>query len=285
MPHVNEFRATLDHAGHDRLLVAALAAGDLAGADRDHALDLTRTCAGCAELRDDLIALARATAAVPAPHARPRDFQLTPADAARLRPAGWRRLLGGLAGARLAATRPLGVGLATIGLAGLLIGNAPIFSLGSSASSPTSAGVPSAGGAEDAAGAQPAAASAGAPNLVPVPAPSAAASVAAGGVFGTAEGPSPSTIAAPPTTEYDASSIPGRTAVGAGSGGAQSSGSTTAAGGPKSIASQPASRDLVSTAPAADGNPLRPLNLVFALAVLTGLALLVASRVRSRSRT
>jgi hypothetical protein len=90
MPHVSEYRVQPDHAGHDRLLVAALAAGDLAGTDRDHALDLTRSCSACAELHDDLVAIARATAVVPPPvAARPRDFQLTPADAARLRRVGW----------------------------------------------------------------------------------------------------------------------------------------------------------------------------------------------------
>src|SRR3954451_12224995 len=86
MPHVSDVRATSpDHARHDLLLVAALAAGDTSGTDRDRALDLTRSCAACAELHDDLVAIARATASVPPPIAdRPRDFQLTPADAARL---------------------------------------------------------------------------------------------------------------------------------------------------------------------------------------------------------
>src|SRR5690242_847221 len=104
MPHVSEFQVRPDHDGHDRLLVAALAAGDLTGGERDHALELIRTCAPCAELHEDLVAIARATAVVPPTIARPRDFQLTPADAARLRPAGWRRVLGALAGARLVAT-------------------------------------------------------------------------------------------------------------------------------------------------------------------------------------
>src|SRR5260221_10899224 len=113
MPHVSDVRST-SHDRHDPMLVAALAAGDLAADDRDQAIALTRACADCATLRDDLLALARATAAAAPPVAhRPRDFQLTPADAARLRPSGWRRLVGALSMSRSAVTRPLGVGLAT----------------------------------------------------------------------------------------------------------------------------------------------------------------------------
>ena len=87
MPHVSEHHVLPQHDAHDPLLVAALAAGDLAGTDRDHAVALIRSCVSCAELHDDLVAISRATAAVPPPFAKaPREFQLTPADAARLRP-------------------------------------------------------------------------------------------------------------------------------------------------------------------------------------------------------
>src|SRR5689334_7144368 len=93
MPHVPTVIST-DHDRHDPLLVAALAAGDLAGTDRDQAVALIRSCADCAALHDDLQAIARATASVPPPITTlHRDFRLTPADAARLRPAGWRRFL------------------------------------------------------------------------------------------------------------------------------------------------------------------------------------------------
>ena len=47
MPHVSEVRAT-DHDRHDTMLVAALAAGDLAGTERDQAIALTASCAECA---------------------------------------------------------------------------------------------------------------------------------------------------------------------------------------------------------------------------------------------
>src|SRR5688572_29205323 len=93
MPHSREVRPT-SHDAHDSVLVAALAADDLVGTERDQALDLTRSCSDCALLHDDLRAIARATASAPPPIAdRPRDFRLTPADAARLRPNGWRRFV------------------------------------------------------------------------------------------------------------------------------------------------------------------------------------------------
>jgi hypothetical protein len=123
MPHVSDVGST-SHDRHDPMLVAALAADDLAGTDRDQAIALTRSCPDCATLHDDLVALARATASAPPPiAARPRDFQLTPADAARLRPTGWRRLVAAAASSRTVFSRPLGVGLATLGLVGLLVGN------------------------------------------------------------------------------------------------------------------------------------------------------------------
>ena len=128
------------HVQHDPLLVVALAAGDLAGTDRDRAAALVADCSECSSLHDDLLAVARATAALPAA-SRPRDFRLTPADAARLRPLGWRRFVAAFAGPRLAFTRQLGVGLTTLGLAGLLLTVLPGFSLsmGSAGAAPSSA--------------------------------------------------------------------------------------------------------------------------------------------------
>jgi hypothetical protein len=58
---------------------------------------------------------------VPAP-VRPRDFRLTPEQAAAIRPpSGLRRLLAPLAGARFAFAGPAGAGLAALGLAGILL--------------------------------------------------------------------------------------------------------------------------------------------------------------------
>jgi hypothetical protein len=123
MPHEPE-----RHAQHDPLLVVAFAAGDLAGTDLDRAAALVTDCPECRTLHDDLLSIAGATAALPAAR-RPRDFRLTDADAARLRPAGWRGLVAAFSGPRLAFTRQLGVGLTTLGIAGLLISIAPSVSL------------------------------------------------------------------------------------------------------------------------------------------------------------
>src|SRR2546428_13110559 len=106
MPHVSE-----SHAQHDPLLVASLAAGDLAGADRDHATAQIASCADCAELHADLILIARATAALP-PAVAPRDFTLTPEQPAALRPGGWRRLVAAISGPRPPPSPPPGDRLA-----------------------------------------------------------------------------------------------------------------------------------------------------------------------------
>ena len=111
--------AAAEHA----TLVVALDAGDLAGADRDRALALAAACAGCASLLGDLAAIRAATAALPAP-ARRRDYRLTDADAARLRPSPWRRLVHWL-GAPQSTVRPFAGALATLGIAGLLLGATP----------------------------------------------------------------------------------------------------------------------------------------------------------------
>jgi hypothetical protein len=149
MPHVPE-----PHAQHDPLLVASLAAGDLAGADRDRANAQIATCLDCAELHADLLLIARATAALP-PAVAPRDFTLSPAQAAALRPVGWRRLVAAMSRSRPLMSRQLGFGLATIGLAGLLVSALPSMQLGlggSSAAAPAQqaapAAAPAAGGGE-----------------------------------------------------------------------------------------------------------------------------------------
>src|SRR5437879_2252026 len=162
MPHDTDVRST-SHDRHDALLVAALAAGDLSGTDRDHATALIRTCPDCATLHDDLVAIARATANVPPPiAARPRDYRLAPEQAARLRPGGWRRFVDALAGPQFAFSRPLGIGLTTIGLAGLLLANVSLPNLGgASASAPMTVGAAVGGSAE------PAPVDQGAPNSVP----------------------------------------------------------------------------------------------------------------------
>src|SRR5689334_5837376 len=72
-----------------------------------------------------------ATADLPAP-TRTRDFRLTEADAARLR-SPWRRWFGPLAKPRFAFVQPVGAALATLGLAGLLVGILPNLAVTTSA--------------------------------------------------------------------------------------------------------------------------------------------------------
>jgi hypothetical protein len=121
MPHVPDLRS---HATHDLELVAAHASRDLGGRDLESATALVAGCDACAELHADLRAIAAALPATPAPRRR-RDFRLTPEQAASLGPAGWRRLLAPFGSPRFAFAAPLGAGLATLGLAGLLVGVVP----------------------------------------------------------------------------------------------------------------------------------------------------------------
>ena len=112
------------HAAHDLLLVAALADRDLTGPEHDRARAQVDACAECASLHGELLSLARATHALP-PVSRPRDFTLRPEDAQRLRPNLLRRILGSFGTARDGFSRPLAVGLTTLGLAGILVGAVP----------------------------------------------------------------------------------------------------------------------------------------------------------------
>lgn len=128
-----------DHAAHDLFLVASLAGGDLSDVRRDEALRIVQTCGDCAELEADLRAIAVATRDLPVP-LRPRDFSLSPEDAARLRRQGWRRTLHALAGPRFALAAPLGGAFASLGVAGLLLASIPGIPLGSMAAGPSPAG-------------------------------------------------------------------------------------------------------------------------------------------------
>ena len=104
------------HANHDETLILRLYGGDVDAQERARALDLLAECSDCAELFADLGQIASATAALPIP-ARPRDFSLTPQDAARLRPA--KQAQGGASWRGL--TRRLGGAFAALGVAGILV--------------------------------------------------------------------------------------------------------------------------------------------------------------------
>jgi hypothetical protein len=162
--------AAAEHAA----LIVALDAGDLDGRERDAAATLASSCAGCASLLADLGTLRAATAALPvAP--RTRDYRLTDADAARLRPSTWRSLVRWLAAPR-SSVRPLAGGLAALGVAGLLLTTTPGFFGGAATSLTTGAPAVAPRAADGAAGA---AAGSTLPSAVAgstAPAPSAAPS-------------------------------------------------------------------------------------------------------------
>jgi len=278
MPHVSEARAT-DHDRHDPMLVAALAAGDLAGTERDQVIALTASCADCAALHDDLVAIARATASVPPPiRGTGRDFRLTPEQAASLRPSGWRRFVP--AGGGAAFTRPLGAALATFGIAGILIGTLSLgFTGGSSASAPQPAA--GAGAAADR-NAESLVAS-GAPeapgNLQPLPETSAAAASAAAAPAPAASAAA-SAAAAAPSSPADTSGG----GFGTEDGGVRAASAPTSVG----IAAAPSTGQITyqgttSTTSADDGSSGRsssPLLILSAIALVLGVALLVLARRR-----
>lgn len=118
-------QASAHHEAHDLHLVARFAAGDAGTGEASRARELLAACPACAELAADLRAISaatRASAATRGSMLAPRDFRLSPVDAARIRrrgPAGWRTALGSVAGllrARGAA------GLVALGLVGILVG-------------------------------------------------------------------------------------------------------------------------------------------------------------------
>jgi hypothetical protein len=133
------------HARHDALLISALAAGDLAGEEQAAATELVHHCTECRTLHDDLLALSSATSLLPAA-ARRREFTISPQQAARLRPTGWRGAIAAFAAPRMAFTRSLGVGLTTLGLAGLLVTSFGSFSLGLAGAAPAATTIESLGG-------------------------------------------------------------------------------------------------------------------------------------------
>jgi hypothetical protein len=256
------------HDQHDPLLVVSLAAGDLTGADRDRAASLIVDCADCRALHDDLLSIAQATAALP-PATRPRDFQLSPEQAARLRPAGWRRFIEAFATPRLAMTRQLGVGLTTIGLAGLLISVLPGIPLGMGSAAAPQAAPHEFLSADDSTrgGASEAAASGAAPSAAP----------AFGGAI---------TVGGAPSASHDAALLgPTRTSASPTSAndGLGTEGNQAAQGGPdvQGETSPAAQRDLLERT-AVDGQGVSLVLVASAILLAAGIALLLARRIAGR---
>lgn len=212
---------TADHAAHDTLLVASLADHSIGEPDRAAAHALIDACDRCAELHADMVSLVAATRRLPTP-ARPQDYTLSAGQAARLR-SPWRRFVGAIGSPRDALSKPLAVGLTTLGLAGLLVTALPSMSLGgaSSAGGPValpaatsavgaparvSGAAPEASGASDLSGEGATAAGASAPsvpaagtNVSPVQRPEAVGSPLpdGGGAIQSQSQPSPATVVAP----------------------------------------------------------------------------------------
>jgi hypothetical protein len=100
------------HAKHDRFAIADAVGGVAPG--------LIASCPSCGALFADLTAIRAAIRDARVPQ-RTRDFLLTSVDAARLRPARWRRLLAAIGTQHDAISRPIAVTCAGLGLAGLLL--------------------------------------------------------------------------------------------------------------------------------------------------------------------
>ena len=167
------------HAEHDLVLIAAAVGADASGTEAVAAERLIADCADCAELAADLRAIARATAALPAP-ARARDYTLRPEQAARLRPRGWRRLAAAFGPARLDLARPLAAGLTTLGLAGLLLSALPLVQSNGASGAPVAApAFPASGGEKSTSQGAEGVALSPVGSTAPVPAASAASGPAA----------------------------------------------------------------------------------------------------------
>ncbi|MBI2764143.1 MAG: hypothetical protein HYX54_10480 [Chloroflexi bacterium] len=134
---MSSFRAPapVHHDAHDRLAIAAAAAGDLRARDLSRASTLLAECAACRTLHDDLKAITAAVRQVP-PIERPspRAFQLSVADARQLaRGARWRALLRPFGASRGPAIRPLAATLMTLGLVAFIASAQPLLQRGSGA--------------------------------------------------------------------------------------------------------------------------------------------------------
>lgn len=103
----------LSHARHDRFAVAAA----IGGGDAPPTL---ATCQHCGALHRDLLSIQTALRHAWTPK-RPRDLRLDALRIASFRPALWRRLLGIIGSSRDAISRPLAIGLTSVGIVGVVL--------------------------------------------------------------------------------------------------------------------------------------------------------------------
>lgn len=124
-----------DHARHDRLVVVRYLDRDpdLLTGEVNQARALLASCPDCAGLATELQLISDATSRMLAP-ARPRDFRLTPEQAAALGSGGLRRFLEAAGSAfRFGFLRPLAGAAVAIGLLLAVVGSLPNLSAGTSA--------------------------------------------------------------------------------------------------------------------------------------------------------
>jgi hypothetical protein len=203
------------HAQHDLDLVAAWAAGEATGAELERAERLLDACDLCVDTARDLRAITLGLQELPAVNSMtafppaPRDFRLTPEQAARLRPSvPLVRWADRFAAAVAAFGRPVGASLATLGLVGVLVGAASLGFLGGSnpfLGSRSTAATSAPMAAQDNASAAPApGADGGAPGNVPLATKAASegtalGAAATGAARGSAGGPPAASAAAAST--------------------------------------------------------------------------------------
>jgi hypothetical protein len=120
-------RPPADHGLHDRLVIAAYAAGDAERDEERRARLLVESCDECRLLAADLRTIASASRALGAWRpARSRDFRLTPEAAAAARPRGLRSGLAAVMRLRDTTLRQAGLGLTALGLVGILVTGASL---------------------------------------------------------------------------------------------------------------------------------------------------------------
>ena len=200
------------HDQHDLELIAGHAAGDLSDTERTRADELLRSCASCADLRRDLVAIAAATHTLPAQTAT-RDYRLTDAQAASLRPGGWIKSLLRPFAAPRSTVRPFAMAFTSLGLAGLLVTNILPALLGGFGSAGAAAPQAAPGGgysAQELASAAPAASSRA---LVPTSGGPQATDGRNGLVFGPAGQPTAATDQVGSSKGNQASAAPGDVAA------------------------------------------------------------------------
>lgn len=202
-----------NHPDHDLTLIAGHAAGDLVDTERNRAQALLDTCTDCATLHRDLIAIAAATRSLPNLATAPRDYRLSPEQAAQLHRGSWLRRALAPFGATRSATRPMAAAFTSLGIAGLLVATILPGMLGSVASAPTGAERDQAaiGAGASAAPAAPAATEAA---LAPVSGPGQPAPNPTSGLdFGVKDG---NTSSGRPATSAPATSAPDVAVAGGG---------------------------------------------------------------------